>query len=137
MKTGLITGLIKTKSLTASLRHGALLEPEIEHGTFRAAQAAVREGSNRGVHGLVDHSRISDLFANGGPSEVATSLEVLEGATRRWMADPAARRGAGERALAYVRERSDPGAVGDRLAAIVERDAAARAAARPRAPKGR
>ena len=42
------------------------------------------------------------------------------------MADPAARRAAGERALAYVRERSDPAAVGDRLAAIVDREVSAR-----------
>ena len=52
------------------------------------------------------------------------------------MAGPAARRAAGERALAYVRERSDPAAVGDRLAAIVDREVSDVAAAQPRGPEG-
>ena len=109
LKTGLITGLIKTKSLTASLRHGALLEPEIEHGTFRAAQAAVREGS-----------RAAECTAwSITPASLICSRTAGRARSRRLSRCLRARRGAGwptrppaavpgEPASAYVREQPAP-----------------------------
>ena len=68
--------------------------------------------------------------------EVATSLEVLEGATRRWMADPAARR-PGERALASSASTPvpPPWAIAWLLSWIARCRHAA-AAARPPGPEG-
>ena len=61
--------------------------------------------------------------------EAVGDLEALTAAVERWMADPAERRAAGERAREYVRTHHAPEAVLDRVAAVFDR-AVARVRAR-------
>jgi glycosyltransferase involved in cell wall biosynthesis len=56
-----------------------------------------------------------------GLGEVVGSLDELECAVRRWLADPALRRAAGQRARAYVSERHAPDGVLERYASFLDR----------------
>jgi glycosyltransferase involved in cell wall biosynthesis len=50
-----------------------------------------------------------------------SSIEALEDAVRRWLADPALRRAAGERARAYVLARHAPEVVLERFGGLLDR----------------
>lgn len=56
-----------------------------------------------------------------GLGEVVSSIEALEDAVRRWLADPALRRAAGERARAYVLARHAPEVVLERFGGLLDR----------------
>lgn len=74
-------------------------------------------------HGLPSVTAVDPdgVVARERMGEVATDLDGLVAAVERLMADPAARRAAGERARAYVRRRHAPEVVIDRLAALFDR----------------
>jgi glycosyltransferase involved in cell wall biosynthesis len=75
------------------------------------------------AHGLPGIAAVDPdgVIRREGLGEVVGSLDELEGAVRRWLADPALRRAAGERARAYVSARHAPDDVLDRYAAFLDR----------------
>lgn len=74
-------------------------------------------------HGLPSVTAVDPdgVVARERPGEVASDLDGLVAAVERLMADPAARREAGQRAREYVRRRHAPEAVIDRLALLFDR----------------
>lgn len=75
------------------------------------------------AHGLPSVTAVDPdgVVARERMGEVAGDPEALAAAVERFMSDPAARRAAGARALAYVRRHHAPDAVLDRLAALFDR----------------
>jgi len=61
------------------------------------------------------------IIRREGLGEVVGSLDELEGAVRRWLADPVLRGAAGERARAYVKARHSPDRVLECFAAFLDR----------------
>jgi len=61
------------------------------------------------------------IVAREGLGEVVGDIDALTATVERWMADPAARRAAGERAREYVRRRHAPDAVLEHVAALFDR----------------
>lgn len=63
------------------------------------------------------------IVAREGLGAVVTDLDALERAVTRWMADPVARRAAGEKARAWVMQSHAPDAIVERVASVLERAA--------------
>ena len=74
----------------------------------------------RGIPSIVSVDPDS-IIAREGLGEVVGDVDALTATVRRWMADPALRRAAGERAREYVRAHHAPDAVLERVANVFDR----------------
>lgn len=75
------------------------------------------------AHGLPGVAAVDPdgVIRREGLGEVVESVEALEDAVRRWLADPALRRAAGARARAFVLSRHAPETVVRRFGALLDR----------------
>ena len=75
------------------------------------------------AHGVPALARVDPdgVLTRAQLGEKVETLDDLEAAARRWMADPSLRRAAGERARAYVRQSHAPEPGLDRVAALFDR----------------
>jgi glycosyltransferase involved in cell wall biosynthesis len=115
-----VRGFVSREDLDAFYRDAALF---VHTSPAEGVPNAVLEAWARGLP-TVSGVDVEGAVAAHELGSVATDLDAMEAAVRRWMGDPAARAAAGTRAREHVRERYDAERGLERLAGILDREVA-------------